>query len=164
MLNFLKKLDKTLSIFENWTLFFTTMLGLIVLFVAVVLRYSISYTLAWADELVRDVIIYTTLIGCSVAVRNRGMLKIDALTQIVPALKPICEYIANIATLIFSIIIIKYGYQMVLQQYNTKQYSVILEIPLYLLYLILPTMGVLMLIRILMVFYEDITKNKFLQK
>ncbi len=164
MLKFLKTIDKILSFFEEWTLFITTMLGLIVLFIAVVLRYTISYTIPWSQEIVREVIIYTTFIGCSVAVKNRAMLKIDALVQVVPKLKTICDYIANLGTLFFSLIIIKYGWQMVIQQYSTHQYTIILQIPIYLLYLILPTMGVLMLIRVLQVFYEDITKQKIFEK
>jgi TRAP-type C4-dicarboxylate transport system permease small subunit len=164
MLKFLKTIDKILSFFEEWTLFIATMLGLIVLFVAVVLRYTISYTIPWSQEIVREVIIYTTFIGCSVAIKNRAMLKIDALIQVVPKLKTVCDYISNIGTLIFSLIIIKYGWQMVIQQYNTHQYTIILQIPIYLLYLILPVMGILMLIRVLQVFYEDITKQKIFEK
>ena len=163
MLKFLKIVDKVLSFFEEWTLFITTMLGLIVLFIAVVLRYTISYTIPWSQEIVREVIIYTTFIGCSVAVKNRAMLKIDALIQVVPKLKTACEFISNLGTLIFSLIIIKYGWQMVIQQYNTHQYTIILQIPIYLLYLILPTMGILMLIRVLQVFYEDFTKKKIFE-
>ena len=163
MVKFLKLVDKILKFFEEWTLFITTMLGLIVLFIAVVLRYTISYTIPWSQEIVREVIIYTTFIGCSVAVKNRSMLKIDALTQVVPKFKTPCEYISNIATLFFSLVVIKYGFQMVVQQYQTHQYTIILQIPIYLLYLILPIMGILMLIRVLQVLYEDITKKKIFE-
>jgi TRAP-type C4-dicarboxylate transport system permease small subunit len=164
MLKFLKIIDKILSLFEEWTLFIATMLGLLVLFVAVVLRYTISYTIPWSQEIVREVIIYTTFIGCSVAIKNRAMLKIDALIQVVPKLKTICEYIANFGTVIFSLIIIKYGWKMVVQQYQTHQYTIILQIPIYLLYLILPIMGILMLIRVIQVLYEDFTKQKVFEK
>lgn len=57
------------------------------LFVNVVLRYGFNYSLAWSEELVREVIIYTTLIGCSAAVKNRSLIKIDALVHLVPILK-----------------------------------------------------------------------------
>lgn len=163
MVKFLKTVDKILAFFEEWTLFITTMLGLMVLFIAVVLRYTISYTIPWSQEIVREVIIYTTFIGCSVAVKNRAMLKIDALVQVVPKLKTPCDYIANFGTIIYSLIVIKYGWEMVVQQYQTHQYTIILQIPIYLLYLILPVMGILMLIRVLQVLYEDITKKKIFE-
>jgi C4-dicarboxylate transporter DctQ subunit len=163
MVKFLKIVDKVLAFFEEWTLFITTMLGLIVLFIAVVLRYTISYTIPWSQEIVREVIIYTTFIGCSVAVKNRAMLKIDALVQVFPKVKTACEYISNFGTIIFSLIIIKYGWEMVVQQYQTHQYTIILQIPIYLLYLVLPITGILMLIRVLQVLYEDITKKKIFE-
>ena len=71
-------LDKVLTFFEEWTLFISVMVALVALFVNVVLRYGFNYSLAWSEELVREVIIYTTFIGCSAAVKNRSMIKIDA--------------------------------------------------------------------------------------
>ena len=53
----LNKLDKILSAFEDWTLFVSVMVALVALFVNVVLRYGFNYTLAWSEELVREVII-----------------------------------------------------------------------------------------------------------
>ena len=83
----LNVIDKILTFFEDWTLFIAVMAALLALFVNVVLRYGFNYTLAWSEELVREVIIYTTFIGCGAAVKNRSMIKIDALLQLVPKLK-----------------------------------------------------------------------------
>jgi TRAP-type C4-dicarboxylate transport system permease small subunit len=58
-------LDKILSFIESWILFIATFAALIALFVNVVLRYGFNYSLAWSEELVREVIILTTFIGCS---------------------------------------------------------------------------------------------------
>jgi TRAP-type C4-dicarboxylate transport system permease small subunit len=66
----LKRLDTLLTLFEEWTLFLTVMVALISLFMNVVLRYGMNYSLAWSEELVREVIIYTTFIGCSAAIKN----------------------------------------------------------------------------------------------
>ena len=102
-------LDKILTFFEEWTLFFTVMIALIALFVNVFLRYGFNYTLAWSDELVREVIIYTTFIGCSAAVKNRSMIKIDASVQLLPRLKMPLTYFSNIVTMIFAGMMIYYG-------------------------------------------------------
>ncbi len=80
-------IDKILTFFEDWTLFLSVLGCLVALFFNVVLRYGFNYTLAWSEELVREVIIYTTLIGCGAAVKNRSMIKIDAVIQLVPKLK-----------------------------------------------------------------------------
>jgi len=152
-----KGLDKILTFFEEWTLFITVMVALVALFVNVVLRYGFNYSLAWSEELVREVIIYTTFIGCSVAVKNRSMIKIDASVQIFPKLKIPLTFFSNTVTLIFSFMMIYYGYLMMMLQLRTNQKTIIMQIPLVYLYAILPIMGTLMLCRVLQVFYEDIT-------
>ena len=151
----LRFLDKILSFFEEWTLFVTVMAALVALFFNVVLRYGFNYSLAWSEELVREVIIYTTLIGCSAAIKSRSMIKIDALVQLVPKLKTPLNYFSNTVTIIFSTMMVYYGWQMVVLQAVTNQKTVIMEIPLAYLYFMLPMMGVMMFIRTIQVMYED---------
>ena len=148
--------DKMLGFIEEWVLFISTMAALIALFVNVVLRYGFNYSLAWSEELVREVIILTTFIGCSAAIKARSMIKIDALVQIVPILKTPLTFFSNIVTLIFSSMMIYYGWKMAVLQTSTHQKTIIMEIPLEWLYAILPIMGVMMFIRTLQVIYLDI--------
>ncbi len=151
-------LDKILTFFEEWTLFISVMVALLALFVNVVLRYGFNYSLAWSEELVREVIIYTTFIGCSAAVKNRSMIKIDASVQIFPKLKVPLTMFSNTVTLIFSLMMIVYGWRMALLQLQTHQKTIIMQIPLVYLFAVLPLMGTLMLIRIIQVFYQDISE------
>ena len=152
-------LDKILTFFEEWTLFVTVIVALVALFASVVLRYGFNYSLAWADELVREVIIYTTFIGCSAAVKNRSMIKIDASVQLLPKLKMPLTYFSNFVIMIFSVMMIYYGFMMVMMQHRTHQKTIIMEIPYVILYAILPLMGVTMLIRAIQVVYQDITQQ-----
>jgi TRAP-type C4-dicarboxylate transport system permease small subunit len=152
-------IDKILTFFEDWTLFITVFVALIALFCNVVLRYGFNYTLAWSEELVREVIIYTTFIGCVSAVKNRTMIKIDALVQLVPKLKLPLTYFSNLAILIFAGMMIYYGYLMAALQVETHQKTIIMQIPLVYLYSILPIMGVTMTIRTIQVIYEDIHEH-----
>lgn len=156
----LKKIDKGLSFFEEWTLFIAVITALSALFVNVVLRYGFNYTLAWSEELVREVIIYTTFIGCCAAIKKRSMIKIDASVQLLPKLKGPLTFFSNVVTLIFCIIITYYGYLMAEMQARTFQKTIIMEIPLVYLFAILPIMGVLMFIRTIQVMYEDIIEAK----
>ena len=156
-------LDKILTFFEEWTLFVSVIVALVALFVNVVLRYGFNYSLAWSEELVREVIIYTTFIGCSAAVKNRSMIKIDASVQLLPKLKMPLTYFSNFATIIFASVMIYYGWLMMMLQYRTQQKTIIMEIPLVILYAILPLMGVMMMIRAVQVIYQDVTEQR-LQK
>lgn len=153
----LNLLDKALSFFEDWTLYISVIVALVALFFNVVLRYGFNYTLAWSEELVREVIIYTTFIGCCSAVKNRSMIKIDASVQLFPKLKVPLTYFSNLVVLIFSVMMVGYGWQMAALQARTFQKTLILQIPLVYLYAILPLTGVLMFIRTLQVIYQDIT-------
>lgn len=153
---FLAFLDKILSFFEEWTLFIAVMAALLALFVNVVLRYGFNYSLAWSEELVREVIIYTTFIGCSAAVKNRSMIKIDASVQLFPRLKPALTLFSNFATAVFAGMMIYFGWLMVALQLRTHQKTIIMQIPLAYLYAILPLMGAMMLIRAVQVTCQDI--------
>lgn len=155
-LKILGVLDKILSFIERWVLFIATFTALIALFVNVVLRYGFNYSLAWSEELVREVIILTTFIGCSAAIKARSMIKIDALPQIFPSLKTPLTFFSNFVTLIFASMMIYYGTKMAALQMATFQKTIIMQIPLVYLYAILPVMGVGMFIRTIQVIHQDI--------
>lgn len=156
----LNVLDRALSIFEDWTLFVSVIVALVALFCNVVLRYGFNYTLAWSEELVREVIIYTTFIGCCAAIKNRSMIKIDASVQLFPKLKMPLTYFSNLVILIFSVMMMVYGWQMAAMQARTFQKTLILQIPLVYLYAILPLTGVLMFIRTIQVIYQDFSQSQ----
>ena len=151
-------LDKILTFFEEWTLFISVLVALISLFINVFLRYVFNYSLGWSEELVREVIIYTTLIGCSAAVKNRSMIKIDASVQLLPKLKVPLTFFSNLATIVFSLIVLIYGWKMAALQVVTQQKTIILQIPLVYIFAILPLMGGMMLIRTIQVMAQDINE------
>jgi len=125
-----------------------------------VLRYGFNYTLAWSEELVREVIIFTTFIGCSAAVKNRSMIKIDALLQLVPVLKLPLTYFSNVVTLIFGAMMLYYGWKMAALQVATQQKTIIMEVPLVYLYALLPIMGGGMFLRTIQVMYQDVREHR----
>ncbi len=153
-------LDKILSFVEDWTLFAAVMIALIALFINVVLRYGFNYSLAWSEELVREVIILTTFIGCSAAIKNRSMIKIDASVQLLPRLKMPLTYFSNFVTLIFAVMMLYLGWKMAALQVQTHQKTIILQIPLVYLYAMMPLMGGMMLIRTIQVMYQDFTASE----
>ena len=58
--------------------------------------------------------------------------------------------------LIFAVMMMYFGWILAAMQLQTEQKTIILEIPLYLLYGFIPLMGFLMTIRLIQVFYKDI--------
>jgi TRAP-type C4-dicarboxylate transport system permease small subunit len=101
------------------------------------------------------VIIVTTFIGCSAATKVRAMVKVDVVIQLIPVTKYYIMFLANLVTLLFSGMMIYYGWKLVVMQAATNQYTIIMEIPLELLYAVLPIMGIMMFIRTIMVMHQD---------
>jgi len=148
-------IDKILTFFEEWTLFLSVAAALVALCFNVILRYGFNYTLAWSEELVREVIIYTTFIGLGVAIKNGSMIKIDALVQLVPGLKTPLFYFSNLVTIVFALMMLYYGWKIAELQVITNQKTIILQIPLVYLYAIVPIMGATVLLRTIQVMHRD---------
>jgi TRAP-type C4-dicarboxylate transport system permease small subunit len=88
------------------------------------------------------------------------MIKIDASVQLLPKLKMPLTYFSNFVVMIFAGMMIYYGWLMMEMQHRTQQKTIIMEIPLVILYAILPLMGVMMLIRAVQVIYQDIVEQR----
>ena len=87
------------------------------------------------------------------------MIKIDALVQLVPVLKTPLGIFSHSVTLIFSLMMIYYGWQMADLQLMTNQKTIIMQIPLVYLYAVLPLMGVMMFFRTIQVIYQDMQQH-----
>lgn len=157
LLSFLRRLDRVLYVIEEWILFLTVFTAMITLFVNVATRYLMTYTMTWPEEYVRQVIMITTFVGISVAVRNRSLIRIDALPNLFPGLKKPLDFINHASILLFSIFIIYVGFRLVMLQAMTRQVTTVLKVPTVILYCVLPFMGALMILRQIQVIVEDLS-------
>ena len=148
-------LDRGLTHLEEWSLFIMVMTALLSLFVNVVLRYGFNYTLAWSEELVRIVIIDSTFVGASAAIRQGAMIRIDAVVQVFPKLKKWLTLYTHLLMLGFCGIMIFYGYKMTHLQWLTHQKTIIMQIPLVIVYAVMPVTGVMLLYRTLQALVND---------
>jgi len=157
-------IDKTLRHIEEWSLFITVCMALLTAMANVILRKTTSdLSLYWSDEVVRKVIYFSTYIGCVAAVRNRSLIRIDALPQMLPILKKPLTYFSHCVVLLFSVVMVYLGVQMTIMMYNDEYAkTATLQIPEYLFYAVLPLMGLMMFFRTLIVFREDWTGKKSL--
>ncbi len=146
--------DKYLRIFEDWTLFITVMAALIGLFVGVALRYLCDYSLPWPDEIVREVIQYSTFIGAAAAIRTKATLKIDVIPSFFPQTDKFLGFFSDFTVLCFSVYIMIFGWKAAMN--IAGQSTVILEIPYSLLFLIIPLAGALMFMRTIISFWSKL--------
>ena len=150
-------IHRTFAFVEDWSLFITVMVALLVAITNVMLRkLTNDVNLYWSDEVVRKTIFFTTYIGCIAAIRNRSLIRIDALPQLFPVLKKPLTLLNHIGVLVFSTFMVHLGYSlttMVYQDQYAKTAS--LQIPEWYFYAVLPLMGAMMFIRTLIVMVED---------
>ncbi|TYO94663.1 TRAP-type C4-dicarboxylate transport system permease small subunit [Geothermobacter ehrlichii] len=149
--------DRVFRWFEEWSLFIAVMVALCVALANVILRKATAdVNLYWSDEVVRKTIYFSTYIGCIAAVRGRSLIRIDALPQIFPKLKMSLTMIANLAVLVFSVLMVWLGWQMTVLMYEDEfAKTASLQIPEWIFYAVLPLMGAMMFIRTLIVMVED---------
>lgn len=157
MRRFIYYIHRTFTFIEDWSLFVTVMVALTVAIANVALRKLTSdVNLYWSDEVVRKTIFFTTYVGCIAAIRNRSLIRIDALPQLFPFLKKPLTFFSHIGVLVFSGMMIQLGYtltEMVYQDQYAKTAS--LQIPEWYFYAVLPIMGFMMFIRTLIIMVED---------
>lgn len=155
-------IDRSLAFLEDWSLFLTVSLALMVALANIVLRKTTSsLNLYWSDEIVRKAIYFSTYIGCVAAVRGRSLIRIDVLTQLVPLTRRFLTLVNHLAVLLFSALMVRLGWQMTVSVYQDEYArTASLQIPEWYFYAILPLMGAMMYVRTIIVAVEDWTGVK----
>ncbi len=149
-------IDKTFGFFEDWSLFLTVFFALCVAVVNIALRKTTTVNLYWSDEVVRKVIFFSTYIGVSAAIRNRSLIRIDALPQLFPKLKKPLTVINHLSMIGFGAMMVWLGLQMTHQVYLDQfAKTTTLQIPEWYFYAVLPLLGVMSFFRSIMVMVED---------
>ncbi|MBN2644511.1 MAG: TRAP transporter small permease [Desulfuromonadaceae bacterium] len=151
-----RTIDKIFCLVEDWTLVSVVAVALTSGLVNIILRKTTSISLYWSDEVVRKAIFICTYIGCSAAIRQRALIRIDALPQIIPVTRKFFNVINHVAVLIFAAFLTRLGWSMTLTVYADEfATTATLQIPEWYFYAVLPLVGAMMFVRTLMLLIED---------
>ncbi len=156
-IKYFKTADRCLLFIEQWSLCAAVSIALLTAMANVILRkVTNDYSLYWSDEVVRKVIYFSTYIGSVAAIRNRSLIRIDALPQMLPVLKKPLALFSHMAVLVFSGLMIWLGTKMSIMMFEDEYaLTATLRLPEWILYAVLPIMGIMMFIRTLIVMRED---------
>ncbi len=126
-------------------------IGVGIMFIGVVFRYALNSPLSFVDEIAPIFIVWSVLIGYSIALRNDEHIKMDAVYNVVrnPSVKKGMLFFSDICGLLFSLFIVRYGYATMALQYKMGRVTQITEFPLWIAYVIIPIMGIAMAVRYL---------------
>lgn len=122
--------------------------GVLLIFYGVVMRYVFNNPQAWVEEVSRYSIIWGTFLGFGMALKHNQHIQVDILYDRLNATgKYIINLVATALSIIFCIIYIYYGWNLVAARFHSGMVSLDMRIPMWIVYLILPISGVLFLLR-----------------
>ncbi len=132
-----------------------TAAALVVMFWQIVSRYAFNAPLSWSDEFVRYLLVWITFVGAALAVRYSKLIKLDFifnLFKISNGIKMIIRGLANVLSIIFCLIILRYSLEILEIVHNQKSSS--MQIPMSIPYLAIPFGTLMMLLNIIVVWVE----------
>lgn len=129
----------------------SAMIAVIVLLtVNITLRFFFSAGITWAEEFIRYSIIYITFIGSSVCFHKGIHVGVDILMDSLNEKgKRILSLIINFLSIVFMVLLIKYGMDLVMFSRDTGQLAPAMGIKIYWFYLAIPLGALLSLIKII---------------
>lgn len=120
---------------------------LVCVFAQVLFRFVLKLPLFWTEESARYLMVFTVFIGCSVGIRRGSHMGFTFLLDRCGKLvQIIMRMISYLGMFVFNAYIIYYGITIVTR--NTYQISAALQIPMWILYCILPLSGILSCLQI----------------
>lgn len=155
MENFLKKINR----FEEW-LCGIILLGLACLtFVETFLRYIVSYSFSWFQELANYTLIFCTYLGASIGVKYGTHFSMEAVTEYTPDrishfIKTIAYFISGLAVMLFIYFGIKHIQSII--KFGVK--SPAMQLPMYIPYLAIPFFSITMSFRFFVLSYTHFKK------
>jgi len=110
-------------------------------FANVVARYFFGNPIQWAEEFSRYAFLWVVFLGAVVCTKQKRHIGIDSLVKALPGhVQPWVNLAADVITLALMIIIIWYGG---ILTWRATQITATLNVPQYVIYLVVPCSGVL---------------------
>lgn len=132
-----------------------------ILFAQVIMRYFLRSPFVWSEELARYILVWSAIIGVSLAVRERRHISVDFL-PIVMGEKTyrIFAIIGHVGVLAFSVLMISASIPLMQRLAMMGQTSPALGIPMWVVYAAIPVGFSLTLLRTLQALYVDFVAKR----
>jgi TRAP-type C4-dicarboxylate transport system permease small subunit len=150
----LKLIDKNL---EEVLLVFLLSLMSLLIGVQIIMRYVVGESLTWSEELARYCFIWATYIGVSYAVKMGAHIRVDAVTNMLPAsTRRYVNLFSYFMFIVFAALVMKEGYALTAKIFSFGQKSSALGLPMGYVYMA-PAVGfALVIFRILQKMVEEV--------
>lgn len=156
-MKWLKQLDNN---FEEWISFVLFSLMVIVIFLQVIFRFFLNYSLDWTEELSRYTFITLVYFSAAVAVKRNRHLRTESLVQALPKkVKKWINIFSDVIWLAFTVLMIKLSFNATMTILETGQQSPVLNVVMGYVYAVVPIGFTLMSLRIIQQIIKKI-RNK----
>jgi C4-dicarboxylate transporter DctQ subunit len=148
-------LIKKLNAVEEGVLAYALLAIAFFTFLETVLRYTISYTFTWFNELANYTIIFCTYLGASVGVKYGTHFSMEALTEYCPdrvshLLKTAAYFLSGVMAVLF----VYYGAKHLFSLRSFGVKSSALQIPMYIPYIPIPLFSISLAFRFFALSYR----------
>ncbi len=153
----MKKFRQAMLLLDKWVSIVCIIVDLVILFVNVVGRYVFSYSIPWAEELGRYLMIIMIYLGVSYSAHNDSHIRIDSVEKLYPAkARPYIRLLSNAIWVFYCGIIVFYGVKYTAYIMETGARMVAINIPLWPIYATIPLGHLLMGVRVIFLISDQI--------
>lgn len=153
----LKKFDGK---FEETVLCVLLVIMTVVLGIQIIARYVFGNSLAWSEELVRYLFVWSAFLGLSYCIRRGTSIKVDQFREFLPiGVQKSLAYIDKIIIFVLFLILAMFSFDVIRSTYISGQTSAAMGIPMWIVQSSVFVGSVLSMIRIFQNFL-DLVKGK----
>jgi TRAP-type C4-dicarboxylate transport system permease small subunit len=146
----LRKYFRFLSNFESSFTYVLIVFLTIVLFVQIVNRYVFQASFVWLEEIARISFVWLIYFSVASAARENRHIRVGLIDLFVPAsVVRFLDYLADALVIVFNLVILWLGIELVRSSYLYDERSPVTDIPMGLIYAVIPFCFALMAVRIL---------------
>ncbi|PPA68482.1 TRAP transporter small permease [Jeotgalibacillus proteolyticus] len=161
----LKKIEKIINYIEEYFIFGSLLLMVLIVFLNVIGRFIFNFSFSWSEEAARYLMIWATFIAASLGVKKGAHITLDILTIYLPEkMNRIVRAISYILSMVYCILILFIGIPFIMDMATKGQLSPALQMPIHFVYLSIIVGTVLMFIRYIFLFIDDIIHMNKIEK
>lgn len=132
-------LDKVIGFINRYIAAVGISGGVALAFVNVIARYVFDSSLTWASELTIYIFLWSTFFGAAYCFKQDAHISVTLiLEKLSPTTAKVLLLASHIITLTFLLAVSYYGYEYVVFVWELDEMSVDLEIPMWIVYLVIP--------------------------
>jgi TRAP-type transport system small permease protein len=153
-----KKIVDSLNAFIKWILILLFFIMVIVVFLQVLFRFVLDQPLAWTEELSRYLLVWITFLGAGYAVSVKAHPSIELLFE------KANQAVRKVLLALSTVLVVFFFYQIIVNSFvfierSMMQTSPALQLPMGMVYMVIPIASILFIINLLYITISEWRKE-----